>query len=944
MAVVVDETYTFAETIRIQVIAEGAYGLSAPITIVPASVSHVNITPSPEEVPEYDDITFTATAHDLYCNPVMTTEYLWSADETIGTLNTTSGRWVTLHTGPGRQEGYLTVSVGEISNSTLIKVVPPMYEPEIVGEIDEQVRPEDYGSWSLNISSIVSDFEDTWMDMRWYITNEWLVTVSGENRTGEMTVNLTTKADAFGSNVLRLVIVDSDGMTAETEFVVTVTPVNDAPTIDHVASIAVTYEIEYEFDFTHHIHDVDNSYNELTLSVDQASTPYATVKWLVISFLYPFALNGTQQFVTVRVSDGVLFSSTTLIVTVSSNKVPFSRDIPEVSLNQGESMANLLNLDDYFDDLDDTVLFYSAISENVDVAIQPNNTVDISAPISWWGVEYVIFIASDDDGARCEETMTVIVQHVNQPPSIEGVPDLTVAYDIRYDFDLAPYLYDADDPIDTLDIASNSSYIAVIGGMISLLFPRSLDGQTLPVALTVSDGELSDSCSIQVRVSSNLPPIPLGLPDHEFLEDSEVPYPVDDRLESLFVDPDGTAEGLVFFAFTCTSDVNATAEQDDMGDWHVWFEASDDWNGLCSMTVRAVDPQGGLAERTVYVNVIPQPDAPRLDVLEAITIEAGAQKMLDLAQYASDPDSDTEVFTFLALCSDGRYAEIHGSVLILSFPEEFLEGKASSRITSVEVTVIDGDGFTAKRVLTVTVTRPPGSTLQGQDWLYLAIMLVGGLSLGVVLVTVLMRRKPFVIRDMMLIHNDGFLISRYASPKEGEIDEQVLSSMLTAVLNFVDDSMAAGQDTLKTFGFRNYNVMVKRGDRAFAAIVYEGDPPEGIDETLDGFLATVGKVYNKKLKHWSGDIETDFAGVEMLIQSFVEDHSRRRKVGMETVWKTRAVDKNVKPRHVMVPSDSEELEAEALERKARFTRKGRTAKKEPDAVQAEPPVERPESK
>jgi hypothetical protein len=536
------------------------------------------------------------------------------------------------------------------------------------------------------------------------------------------------------------------------------------------------------------------------------------------------------------------------------------------------------------------------------------------------------------------------VRHVNQPPSIDGVPDLTVAYDVRYDFDLSPYIFDADDPTDVLDIATDSSYIAVIGDMISLLFPRSMDGQTLTVVLTVSDGELSDSCSIQVKVSSNLPPVPLGLPDHEFLEDGEVPYPVGDRLESLFMDPDGTVEGLVFFAFTCTSDVNATTEQDDHGDWHVWLETSQDWNGICSMTVRAVDPQGGLAERTVHVNVIPQPDAPRLAELEAITVEAGAQKMLDLAQYAWDPDSESEAFTFVAICSDGRYADVHSSILILSFPEEFLEGKANSRTTSVEVTVVDEDGFTAKRVLTVTVIRPPGSTLQSQDWFYIAVMLTAGLALGVVLVTVLLRRKPFVIRDMMLIHNDGFLISRHASPKEGEIDEQVLSSMLTAVLNFVDDSMAAGQDTLKTFGFRDYNVMVKRGDMVFAAIVYEGDPPDGIDETLDGFLSTVVKVYSKKLKRWSGDIETDFAGVEMLIQSFVEDHSRRRKVSTETVWKTRASDKKVKPRHVMVPYDSEELEAEALERKARFTRKGRTKEPRKDSVQVEASAERPESK
>ncbi len=943
IVIIWDEVYTVAETIRIMVSAEGAYGLSAPITVLPGATHHLNITPEPDEVPEYSHITFKATAHDLYCNPVTGKEYAWHADESIGTLNSTSGQFVTLQTGEGRQDGDLTVTVEEISHSIFLKVVPPMYPPEIAGSIEEQVWPEDYGSWSLNISSMVSDFEDAWMDMRWYVTNEWLVTVSGENRTGDMTVNLTTKPNLFGSNVLRLVVVDSDGMTASTDFVVTITPVNDPPSIDHIPTLAVTYDVKYEFDFRHHISDVDNAVDELILSVDAASTAYATVKWLAIEFLYPAALNGTQKFVTVTVSDGTYpTTSTTLIVSISSNKVPFSRDIPAISLNQGQTMAGVLDLNEYFDDLDDSMLFYSAHSDHVGVTIQPNHTVDLEAPIHWWGVEYVIFTASDNDGARCEEVMMVTVLHVNQPPSIEGVPDLMVMYELRYDFDLTPYIFDADNPTDTLHIATDSSYIAVIGPTISLLFPRSMDGQTVTVVLSVSDGELTESCSIAVGVSANRPPQPLSLPDHEFLEDGEVPYPVGQSLQSLFVDPDGYVTELVFSAFTCTSDVNATAEPNDQGDWYVWLEVVENWNGICRLTVRAVDPQGALAERTVQVNVIPQPDQPVLREFEPITMQAGTQKMLDLTQYASDPDSETEKFAFIAICDDGKYADLQGGVLVLSFPEDFLEGNADSRVTSVEVTVIDEDGYTTKGVILVTVTKAPTSAAHSQQWFYVSLMLMGGLVLGLGMVAFGMRRRPFIARDMMLIHNDGFLISRYARPKEGEIDEQVLSSMLTAVLNFVDDSMAAGQNSLKTFGFRDYHVMVERGNRVFAAIAYEGDLPEGIDETLDGFLATVEKIYKKKLEHWSGDIETDFAGVEMLIQSFVQDHFRRRKVKAETVWKTRATDRTVRPRRVVIASDYDEREAKAQERKARFTRKGRT--KGTAKTPSESPPERTNSK
>jgi hypothetical protein len=192
------------------------------------------------------------------------------------------------------------------------------------------------------------------------------------------------------------------------------------------------------------------------------------------------------------------------------------------------------------------------------------------------------------------------------------------------------------------------------------------------------------------------------------------------------------------------------------------------------------------------------------------------------------------------------------------------------------------------------------------------MILTGGAAFGLLMVTVGMRRKPFVIRDMMLIHNDGFLISRYASPKEGEVDENILSGMLTAVLNFVEDSLDTNHDALKTFGFKDYHVLVERGKKVFSAIVYEGDLPTDIDATVERFLVTVERIYKKKLMHWSGDIETDFAGIDMLIRAFVKDHSRKGKaVPMETIWRTRQIRKSVRPKKVKIADTSEDtLKAE----------------------------------
>jgi len=184
---------------------------------------------------------------------------------------------------------------------------------------------------------------------------------------------------------------------------------------------------------------------------------------------------------------------------------------------------------------------------------------------------------------------------------------------------------------------------------------------------------------------------------------------------------------------------------------------------------------------------------------------------------------------------------------------------------------------------------------------------MGGAAIGMLLVAMSRRKKPFVVQDMMLIHNDGFLINRLAHHAEGEIDQDVMSGMLTAVLNFVEDSMGTSADSLKTFGFKEYQVLVSRGQKVFAAVVFEGDLPGDIDKPMKEFIDAVERVYKKKLAHWTGDIETDFAGVEVLMQGFAKEHSKGHKAGSgEGIWRKMAVRGKAKPKKVMVNTITQE--------------------------------------
>ena len=246
---------------------------------------------------------------------------------------------------------------------------------------------------------------------------------------------------------------------------------------------------------------------------------------------------------------------------------------------------------------------------------------------------------------------------------------------------------------------------------------------------------------------------------------------------------------------------------------------------------------------------------------------------------------------------------------MLQYPTGFLSDHVGEIV--IEVSVTDQSGKVARDDLRILIDKAPSPPGQDDSWLWLAtaVAIVGGAS-GMIGVAWVRRKEPFVVQDLMLIHNDGFLISRYSHHHEGEIDENILSGMLTAVLGFVEDSMSSQHDGLKSFGFRDYRVAVERGERCFAAVVYEGDAPEDLGKSLSGFLGTVDRIYRKKLAQWTGDIDTDFAGMEVLMGAWVKEHSKKGSNGDTAIWQTREPKKKVKPKKVQVDMISGEQAGE----------------------------------
>ncbi len=878
-ALISSQRYLTAETITIQVRQDNVTGLSAPITFLPGPMAAVHILPyDADSILEGTTMTLEGLATDVYGNEVPDAEFSWTITEGLGELSSTTGSSVVFYPAEAHSTGYINISSGGFTESRFFTVECIGHPPVFVSAIPDQAAVEDGPTWTYDLDPHVYDAGDGIEDLRWYVTGESLVTASNENKTGHMTLTLTPKPDLYGHDVLDLFVVDSEGESAWTQVVVDIEPVNDAPTISEIKPLVVDFDSPYVYNLRYYIADVDNDLEELSLSIDDASSQYVTVDAERLSLVmeYPEELIDTTQGVVVTVSDGELSSSTPISVTVAEDDVPvLLRSLPAIIMMQGDALINVFDLDEYFMDTDDEELHYTAGQAHVVIDINEDNEVSVYAPMDWSGEEYVVFSAADPRGARAEDAVAMTVLPVNQPPWIAGLPDLQVRYDKVFEFDTSPYIGDVGGDIASLTISTDDSHIAVLDKVLSMMYPQTMQGMTVKVNITVSDGELVDVWVINVTVTDNNPPESLGPPDHTFPEDWPQDYSNSSGLgldEWFHDEEDG--DDLEYEVFSWSDNVTANLSEASPGTWIVTFSPDQDFHGETRLTIRAVDAEGAIVEDTIAVRITSTPDAPVFDIVGTFTVAVATDVTYDLRQYIADVDSDSSQLRITVSADHKEYVTATSTLVMMHFPEDYLSPGESSRQVMVELRVIDQDGLWDTSIMQVTVISPSADGPLGSLAVFL-LLLAAGVSLGLFGMVLSNRKKPFVVKDMMLVHEDGFLINRHVDTGDGELDKDIFTGMLTAVLNFVEDSMSSTQEHLKFFGFEHYRVMVTRGEKVYAAIVFEGDRPKGIENHLAEFLAKVEKIYRKSLENWTGDIEVDFAGVELLIKGFVDEHGKK---------------------------------------------------------------------
>ncbi|WP_061783251.1 Ig-like domain-containing protein [Shewanella putrefaciens] len=287
-----------------------------------------------------------------------------------------------------------------------------------------------------------------------------------------------------GMHPVMLRVTDTDGLTAEQSFTITVTNVNDAPSISSVAITTATQDVAYSYIFV--ASDADTG-DVITLSA--VTKP----SWLTFNAASG-VLSGTPSnadvgmhpvMLRVTDTDGLTAEQSFTITVTNVNDAPVAIS-STVTLEEDSSvMISLMG-----EDVDNDPLTYEVVSQPESGTLAQHGTVWLYTPEKDFnGADQLSFIAKDAELSSEPAIITINVTPVNDDP--QAVDDAyTLTRSINDIYTLAVLENDTDVDGDTLTIdgaAADIGSVQITPDGLTFTAPEAYVG---PVALryTISDG------------------------------------------------------------------------------------------------------------------------------------------------------------------------------------------------------------------------------------------------------------------------------------------------------------------------------------------------------------------------------------------------------------------------------------------------------------------------
>ncbi len=134
------------------------------------------------------------------------------------------------------------------------------------------------------------------------------------------------------------------------------------------------------------------------------------------------------------------------------------------------------------------------------------------------------------------------------------------------------------------------------------------------------------------------------------------------------------------------------------------------------------------------------------------------------------------------------------------------------------------------------------------------------------------REDPPKVECIYLMTNTGLLISDVAR-EETKLDSTIFAGMLSAVENFVRDSLSMlygeeKKESLNTLGYMNYRILIESGKNTNLVVILIGKENEFLINDMREILLNIEEQFGNILKEWDGD-DNSVSGIDSILKPLI---------------------------------------------------------------------------
>ncbi|HHF3111409.1 TPA: tandem-95 repeat protein [Vibrio diabolicus] len=516
-----------------------------------------------------------------------------------------------------------------------------------------------------------------------------------------------TPAENFNGDAEITYIVTDGQLTDEAKVVVSVNPVNDAPTVkvDAVESITEDAVSTDTVVATLTVRDTDTPEDQLTVSLENNSNGYFVLVGNEVKLTQAGVdavnndeLNLKDLTISASVSDGVnptASDSDSLIVNRVNDAPTVDNAITDQVLSE-DFATYTIDLNDAFKDSDSVLSFSVAGNSNVLVSIE-NGIATISPTADWNGSEILTFTATDPNGESVSQTVNFTVAPVadivaDKATVVEDTPTIINV--------LGNDTFDGDDKVVSLDTSkgpANGTVSVNPDGSVTYTPNDNYYGLD-SFTYIVTSGGVSESTTVNVDVTP-VNDAPVAKDDIATTqEDTAV------TIDVLTNDNDVDGDKLSIESASVPKEQGTV----EVVDGKLVFTPAENFNGDAEITYTITD--GVLTDQAkVTATVNPVNDAPtiKVDAVESITEDAVSTDTVVATLEVADSDTPEDQLTVsLENNSNGYFVLVGNEVKLTQAGVDAINNdELNLKDLTISASVSDGANPTANDSDSLIVNR-----------------------------------------------------------------------------------------------------------------------------------------------------------------------------------------------------------------------------------------------